>query len=272
MNADRFDTVARLFASRRLTRRALAQGGVGLTASAVAVGFSETSQAQEASPVPTPDADRGPETLFVQSFQHGSIVPMDGSDDTFTLTLEGGLGQTIYFSDRPARDVGVTPTPTFLANLGFPAENPPNAALVVTADDDTDITIVELFNPRYDEATHTATYDVTLLKEWESKVDLGFAEAPTDLAELHPTFGAAHLFIDDCLDYYLICKPAGAEGGFKERSMGFCYSWLQGYCLPCEPWYKLDRDATAYWAGWCNDQHPAECQGNCSPDWFPNLG
>ena len=56
----------------------------------------------------TPEAmnDENTSYLFLQSFQSGSIVAKDGEADTFTLTLEQGLGQTIYFSDRPERIVG----------------------------------------------------------------------------------------------------------------------------------------------------------------------
>ncbi len=47
--------------------------------------------------------------LFVQSFQSGSIAPVDGAEGRYTVTLEQGLGQTIYFSDRPERIVGTEP-------------------------------------------------------------------------------------------------------------------------------------------------------------------
>ena len=73
--------------------------------------------------------------LFIQSFQSGSVVPKDGAEGRYTLTLEQGLGHTIYFSDRPDRIVGAPRPPQFLEGLGFPDDNPPNAALVVeTAD------------------------------------------------------------------------------------------------------------------------------------------
>ena len=58
--------------------------------------------------------------------------------------------------------------------------------------------MVELFNPAYDEATHTATYEVAVLEEWEDELGVGFTETPADLAALGRAFGAAHLFIDDC--------------------------------------------------------------------------
>src|SRR5262249_33852244 len=150
---------------------------------------------------------------FVQSFQSGSIAPKAGEDGTYTLTLEHGLGQTLYFSDRPERIVGAKPTPQFLQGLGFLPDNPPNAALVLAAaPGDEDVAVLELYKPHYDEDTKTATYGVTLLKDWERTLAMGFSEAPTDLAKLAPSFGAAHLFIDGCSWGTVRCSdPSGSN-------------------------------------------------------------
>ncbi len=161
--------------------------------------------AQDATPAATPEVvsppamDNPPAQLFVQSFRSGSIAPSTSTFGTHTVTLEQGLGQTIVFSDRPARDVFTAPTPAFLDGFGFDADNPPNAAMLMeTADGETDIAVVELFNPTYEEATHTATYDIAVLANWENGLELGFHEAPIDLSDLSDSFGATHLFIDDC--------------------------------------------------------------------------
>ena len=118
MATSRFDTISKLFA-----RRKAVAGGVF---------------AQEATPsasdttIPTdPWTGEKIPYLFVQSFEGGTIAPKEGEDGTYTITLEHGLGQTLYFADRPSRDVGAVPTHQFLQGLGFPADNPPNAALVV---------------------------------------------------------------------------------------------------------------------------------------------
>ncbi len=156
MDPVRFDRISKFFADRKMSRRAaVIHGGTGLAAGALAsVGLTSAIHAQDAPA--TPESDVAPEIeaktpyLFVQSFQSGSITPTEGQDGTYTLTLEHGLGQTIYFADRPSRDVGAVPTPEFLDGLGFPEDNPPNAALVVeTAPGETDIAVVELFNPNY---------------------------------------------------------------------------------------------------------------------------
>jgi hypothetical protein len=57
--------------------------------------------------------------LFVQTFASGSLLPKEGEEGTFILTLNGGYGRTIGFSDRPERIVGSVPTQQFLDGLGF---------------------------------------------------------------------------------------------------------------------------------------------------------
>ena len=108
MDASHFDRVARLFADRRISRRAaMRQGGVGLAAAGLAAAGLSAAAAQDATPVPTGEkGEDDPAFLFVQSFQSGTLVPKEGSSDTFALTLEHGLGHTVYFSDRPERIVG----------------------------------------------------------------------------------------------------------------------------------------------------------------------
>lgn len=208
MDATRFDTLAKLFAGRFSRRRSLGRGQF------------TPAQAQHA----TPAADRdGPTMLYIQSFQAGSVVPKDGADGRYTLTLESGLGHTVFFSDRPDRIFGSMPSPRFLAELGFPADNPPNAALVVdVADGQTEVAVLELFDPTYDEASRTATYEVAVLAEWEREGgqsdDATFSESTADLADLLPTFGAAHLFIDDYT---------------SAQAVGVCYSAGCGACYAC---------------------------------------
>lgn len=277
MDAKRFDTVSRLFANRRFSRRqAMALGSAGALA---ATGLTEAS-AQEATPSAT-DAEKV-EFLFVQSFQAGSIAPKAGEEGTYTLTLEHGLGQTIYFADRPERTVGASPTAEFLKGLGFTQDNPPNAALVVEPEPgQTDIAVLELFNPHYDEASHTATYDVQVLKDYEQAIDMSFVTQPTDLADLQAQFGAAHLFIDDCEsavigccnqwdNYNLVCN-ADYIGYFP--SMGYCYDTWAAQCLPmvphCHDGGRNDKLETyQYWTNQCNQQFSV-CNGICHPVFYP---
>src|SRR5262245_28445013 len=205
MATSRVDSISRLFAARRVSR-------------------------ESAAPNAPPPADwNGEKTayLFVQSFEGGSIAPKAGEAGTYTVTLEHGLGQTLYFGDRPSRDVGAVPTAQFLERLGFPADNPPNAALVV--DDgtgETEIAVVELTNPLVDPTGPAGIYDVKTLEAWEDTTELGLSASPAGLSAVPASFGAAHLFIDDCPDDYITCHTSarGAVGQFDKQ--GFCWNYL----------------------------------------------
>ncbi len=260
MDATRIDAIARLFAARRLSRRqALAGGGAGLAAGALAA----TTRAQEATPGPAAGAGAKTAFLFVQSFQSGSFAPKDGAEDAYTLTLEQGLGQTVYFSDRPERIVGATPTADFLKGMPFGPDNPPNAALVFEATPgDTDVVVLELTEPTYDEATKTATYDATVLADFE-KLGIAFQEAPKGAGALHPSFGAASLFIDDCPNDFIRCTRLNdLTVPVVFDNQPFC--WNYSVCMPCEPGgnVKGDRCQTyQYWNQQCNAKRT--CEGDC---------
>ena len=261
MDATRFDTIARLFARRRRAqgapgRHTPAQGSTGPAAGALATAGLAATAAQ--------DAEHGPTMLFLQAFQAGGVAPKEGAEGRYVLTLERGLGHTVYFSDRPHREVGATSTPQFLAGLGFPEDNPPNAALVVEgAAGETEIAVLALYAPEYDAATRTATYEAEVLQGWERSLAAGFVEASADLDARLPSFGAAHLFIDGCPGGDMPCYNAGGAwvGTIWNQQFGdYCYS--PSGCLPCTPWHWSVGDAEAYWNGQC-DARFAACSGAC---------
>jgi hypothetical protein len=114
------------------------------------------------------------------------------------LTLHDVGPETIYFSDRPARRVGLLPTGEFLEALGFTPGNPPNAALATETDNgDREVLVIELFASNYDEATSTLTYEAGLLAEYGAAALADLAEHATGEL-LPPSFGRGHLFIDSC--------------------------------------------------------------------------
>jgi hypothetical protein len=259
MNATRFDRIAALFAERRLSRRkAIRQGGAGLAAGALMTAALSVpvAVAQDSAPAAGPaKSENDPSFMFVQSFQSGSFAPKSSNDGTFTLTLDHGLGQTVFFSDRPERIVGANPTATFLERFPFGADNPPNAALVLEAGpDDTDVVVLELTAPAYEEATHTATYDAKVLTDYE-KLGITFQEQPKGAAALHPQFGAASLFIDDCPDGNVGCyDPVNRLWGII-YSVGYCWDWGNACCAPCDQQGLIDQ---------CNVTYPGDmCGGAC---------
>ena len=262
MEPNQFDRISQFFATRRLSRRhALRHTGTGLAVAGLAAAGLRSADAQDATPAAGgTKGENDPTFLFVQSFQSGSLSPKDGADGAFTLTLDQGLGQTIFFSDRPDRVVGSAPTATFLAQFPFGEDNPPNAALVVeTAPGETDIVVVELTSPQYDEASRTATYEARVLADYQ---ELGtiFQEEPKGADEVPAQFGAASLFIDDCADANPLecladCGTVAGDLGLH----GMCWSWSAFRCLPCGDGF----DGTA---ATCNQKYPSVCKGQCFTD------
>jgi hypothetical protein len=256
MDEIRFDKIGTYFASKRRSRRqAIQQGVTGLAAAGLAATGLNAVAAQDATPAAGGEGTlSSSEFLFVQSFESGSIAPKDGAEGTYTVTLQHGLGQTLYFSDRPERIVGAAPTPQFLDGLGFSPDNPPNAALVIGSDDGgTDIAVVELTNPTYDEASSTATYDVSVLENFASDVDMQLQADPVDLATVASSFGSAHLFIDDCPDQVPYCYDGTDAVRGTLPQAGTCWSWSTFSCHFCDQGTLNSQ---------CNAQFP-DCGGAC---------
>ena len=164
--------------------------------------------------------------IFIQQGTGGSFVN-DGSGN-YTLTMTDVVPYTIYFADRPARDVGLAPMDKFLKGFDFGASNPPNAALILPEENETsDMVIVELTNPQYNNTTGTLTYKARQLKEYSfesvwfqdqiSKVDSSIPER----------FGSVNLVIDDCPctgQSYAYCSTGCQD---------LCYNWRAISCLSC---------------------------------------
>lgn len=272
MDSSRFDTISRIFAERRLSRRKAVQGAGALAAGAVATAGVSYASAQEATPIA--EGTAGVPFMFVQTFGAGSIA--DAGNGHLTLTADHLAGQTIYFSDRPERIVGMLPTETFLgaaaeaadtagataspdAGLGFTPADPPNAALVfASAEGDADpgdVLIVELIDPTYDPASGKATYEITVLAD-DMAVDITLQSEPVTMADAIRSFDAASLFIDDCPDGTITCySQSNMYAG--QYSSGFCYDWGGACCNPCGSPDVLS------WEYKCNGDFPSVCQNNC---------
>lgn len=267
----RFDAVSRFFATRRLSRRAAisATGGIAAFGLAQAAGTAQDpTSAPSNDAAPTVGDGTDVQFLFVQTFGAGSLRSSDDGDGLMTLTADHLAGQTIYFSDRPERIVGMLPTETFLGagrrgdgpegGPGFTEANPPNAALVFapTPGDDSpgEVLVVELIDPTYDPETKTATYDTRVLDDVTS-VDMTLVQAPVAAGGVAREFGTASLFIDSCPDGTPICYNAADTVVGDFGSIGFRYDWGSACCRPCgnsDPQYWIDR---------CNETFAA-CERN----------
>ncbi len=260
MNQSQFDTITRLFAERKSRREAIVAAGAGVAALGVA-----RVAAQSASPVASPVGDAlettGTEFLFVQTFGSGSLAPADGDAGMLLLTADHVAGQTLFFSDRPARTVGMVSTERFLGasgtgGLDFTPADPPNAALVFTGEDGSAdrVAVVELIDPRYDAAAGQVTYAVKVLDD-VSSVDMNLEQAPLSVVDAPLDFGAASLFIDDCPDGEVYCSTS-VDNTVNVYNSGFCWDTGNLCCYACA------ADNLAWWTNYCNQNNP-DCNGQC---------
>lgn len=282
MDTTRFiDRLSRHLAARTSRRTALGSAMAGL-----ALGTLDHAAAQEATPAPagTPASGEKQVFMFVQTAisARGEVnpnagtpkastpaaggTPVPGGGAPFLLTLHGHSGQTIYFSDRPDRIVGATPTEKFLPGLGFAPENPPNAALVAEGKAGQGVVVLKLVEPVYDPQADTLTYGADVLKGYEG-VNLAPLMREQVALRLPAEVGSAALFIDDCPDVTTCTvKKYNIESEYNEvvdvgpvpgGPYGQCWQGLfGGYCQPCH--YTRD-----YLSGLCNDAYHDQCHGEC---------
>jgi hypothetical protein len=267
MNPTRFDRLTRWLATGRMSRRtALAVGGAGIASAGLAATGLAAVAAQDATPAATPaawpadphpsadTAQTHPEHLFVQPFDAGAWAPKPGEDGVYTLTLTGVAAYTTYFADRPERDTGLASTQPFLDGLGFAPENPPNAALVAqTGAGETDVLVVELFDPVYDADAATLTYEAKVLSDYGGRGLANLARQQQDY-ELDETFGEGSLFIDGCPDSTETCWAPTSEDDPTCVNIGSvassnCWNDKESRCEPC-----------GNSLGACNVSHMSSCK------------
>jgi hypothetical protein len=283
MDANRFDSLVKTIAGRRLTRRtALRHGGAGVAAAAASVGVRASAQdatpaATPAAAVGTPAADRRTSDgfLFVQTFVGGSFGPKPGEENPaqYLLELTGAPERTIYFSDRPNRVTGSIPTQQFLDRIGFRVDAP-NAALVVGGE----AAILELLGAQYDAGAGTLTYDVVFLTDYPGTDRPRISPLigdPVGPEAVPAQLGPVSLFVDQadcfcCCPYYLYCRVF--DGYNIVRTCGqiddvpFCAT---GDFLTCGPCRDHSSD--------CNAMFSSCCEGDCTedpatPDTQPHSG
>jgi hypothetical protein len=221
MHPSAFDRLTQLLA-QRATRRSAALGAAG----SVALLPGLNALAQDATPsAATPGVDANDlDVLYVQTFAGGEVS--DAGEGAFTLSLSGGTGQTVYFSNHPERLAGALPTPDFLDARAFDASNPPNAALVAETPEGQTIAVVELLDPAYDPGTMTVTYRVQAVADELSPPMTSFQELAGELAP--GTLGAVSIFVDD-----LAC---GSNGSSCHHNSQCCSGLCCDSYTVCEPW------------------------------------
>jgi hypothetical protein len=131
--------------------------------------------------------------LFTQTTHKGTLAPIVGKNDVFTLTFTAASPDVTVFTDRPVRSASTEDLPNFVDlwdERGF-GQDPPNAALVLDQEpDNADTAIFTLADPSYDQASGAISYTAT-------HVNGGTSSLPSDEhVDPPPSFGDAHLFID----------------------------------------------------------------------------
>lgn len=172
--------------------------------------------------------------IFIQEGIGGSFVN-DGSGN-YTLTMTDVVPYTIFFADRPARDVGFAPMDKFLEGFGFGARNPPNAALILPEENETsDQVIVELTNPQYDNATGTLTYTASLLHEYAFKSGWLEDQRSKVDASIPERFGRVVLVIDSCPCWQpRISVPVQCSNGEWTTCHNTCWETKKFRCTECD--------------------------------------
>lgn len=278
MDARRFDrlstSLARAALSRRTAFRGLAAAAVAVLGGALGRGATVAQGTPAAGPGQLA-ADNS--TLFVQTAIGGTFhpnpqagqplatpagatpapgaTPVAATHGDYLLTLTGHTGETIAFSDRPARQFGEVKTTQFFQSMGFTAVNPPNAALVADSpQQQDDVLLLELMHPAFDAATQTLTYEANILQQYTGEVLKPLAAKQQDQT-IAAQFDSASLFIDDCPNEDVFCATGDPLGGLNTigdlGTEGYCWSWSNVSCNWCSNYDDL-----------CNSTFSA-CNGAC---------
>lgn len=162
--------------------------------------------------------------IFIQEGSGGSYAK--DSAGNYNLTMTNAVPYTIYFADRPARDVGFVPMDKFIKGFNFMASNPPNAAIILPEENETsDMVIVEPTSPQYDNTTDTLIYKARQLKEYSFKSGW-LDDQKNKVDDLIPErFGRIVLIIDGC--------PCLKDTSGCPKCRNSCWSSSAPGCVAC---------------------------------------
>ena len=140
--------------------------------------------------------------LYSLSAGAGTLTPLAGSSDEYTLELSHTDAHVLWFAVQPSRKAGVLPTSGFAsewAGFGF-AEDPPNVAVILQdAAEEEDTVVAEMQTPAFDADTGVFSATLRVLEQVEQdglSGTLAQHSAKADPA-LPASFTAVSLFIDD---------------------------------------------------------------------------
>jgi len=177
--------------------------------------------------------------IFLQEGSSGSFI--NDSSGNYTLTINDVVPYTAFFADRPARDVGIVPMDKFLKGFNFGINNPPNAAMILPEENETsDMVVVELTNPQYNNTTKTLTYNAKQLKDYSFKSGWLQDHAGEVDPAIPEKFGSVNLVIDGPLKQQVDHKRPDSKVPDQkgmDKDKGPVKDCPQGVCgdLQCPP-------------------------------------
>lgn len=159
---------------------------LALLATAASVAGSVPAQAQAAEP----------QRLFALDAARGTMTPVEGAPGMHRLVLDHVKARALYFTDRPAREVGTTAVEPMMRRL-FAGDSPaPNGAINATAPHRGSVLMgVEIRAWHYDKRDNELVLRVRRLHEGGRTI----AHVRDD-TRLPRAFRDVSLFIDDCCD------------------------------------------------------------------------
>ena len=136
--------------------------------------------------------------LYSLTSNAGSLTPIAGAKNSYSLVLRKADPSTTWFTDRPYRDSGVLPT-LDVAQAFSVTKDPPNVALVFhQPTQGTDTLVAVMRKSAFDANTQTFTAQIRILStQQQSKVTAGLKRHVKRADTIIPaTFKNPSLFID----------------------------------------------------------------------------
>ena len=136
--------------------------------------------------------------LYSVTADSGSLTPLPGVKDGYSLTLRSADPSTVWFTDRPYRDSGVLPTQVIAKSFAVTSD-PANVALVLHEPaEGTDTLVAVMRKSAYDTKSQTLTAELRILSSQEqAKVTKGLSRHVKRADTKAPAnFSRVSLFID----------------------------------------------------------------------------
>ena len=196
--------------------------------------------------------------LYSVTANSGTLTPLAGVKNGYSLVLKGVDPSTTWFTDRPYRDSGVLPSQT-VAKAFAETRDPANIALVLhQSTQGTDTLVAIMRKSAYDVTSQTLTAELRLLSAQEQREVSAGLNRHVKRADMKAplNFQEASLFIDT--SYSGTTPPTSTNP--PNPQVGDVYSWIQG-SQGCSTVYQYNP----YAMGATNPTNWYAIGGGCGP-------